>query len=71
MTDNVNASKSDSDVAEWMPPNFADRCRYIGAWLSIKARWSLSVDTAEYNTINNYLAGPCTGLTITAWTPAP
>lgn len=71
VTDTVNTGKSDLDPAQWLTPNSADRCRYIGAWLSIKARWNLSIDTAEYTTINSYLNGPCTGLTITAWSPTP
>lgn len=71
VTDTVNADKADRDPAEWLTPNSAHRCRYIGAWLSVKARWNLSIDTAEYNTIANYLVTPCSGLTIAAWSPAP
>jgi hypothetical protein len=30
-----------------MPPNKAYHCQYITNWISIKIRWSLSVDEKE------------------------
>lgn len=33
--------------AEWLPPRSAYRCTYLGDWLAVKVRWSLSVDPAE------------------------
>lgn len=42
-----NRSKSDKDVAEWLPP-FADyRCEYLSNWVAMKARWGLAIDPAE------------------------
>ena len=34
VTDNVNASKSDRDPAQWMPPRTAARCTYAIQWPS-------------------------------------
>ena len=45
VTDNVNQSKGDQDVAEWLP-DFGV-CRYVRQWVAIKLRWSLAVDDAE------------------------
>jgi len=42
-----NRSKSDRDPAEWMPTNEKYKCQYIMNWVSIKVRWSLSVDEKE------------------------
>jgi hypothetical protein len=42
-----NRSKSDADPAEWLPPNAAYRCQYLGDWVAVKARWSLAVDPVE------------------------
>jgi hypothetical protein len=53
-----NRSKSDRDPAEWMPTNKAYACEYLTNWVSIKVRWSLSVDQKEKDAI---IAGlkPC------------
>lgn len=42
-----NRSKSDQDPAEWMPTNKAYACTYLSDWVSIKVRWSLTIDKAE------------------------
>jgi hypothetical protein len=42
-----NRSKSDRDPAEWMPTNKAYTCEYIANWVSVKVRWSLTVDAKE------------------------
>jgi hypothetical protein len=42
-----NRSKSDQDPAEWMPTNKAYVCEYIANWVSIKVRWSLTIDAKE------------------------
>ena len=71
VTDNVNASKSDRDPTDWLPVNAGDTCTYIGDWISIKARWNLTIDTTEAATLNNLVNGTCTGLTIALWAAAP
>jgi hypothetical protein len=48
-----NRSKSDRDVAEWLPTNTSYRCTYVAVWVSVKWRWSLSVDTTEKAAITN------------------
>jgi hypothetical protein len=40
-----NRSKGDKDPAQWLPPKGV--CTYIADWISIKARYQLSVDPIE------------------------
>ena len=40
-----NRSKGDKDPAQWLPPKGV--CTYIADWISIKARYQLSVDAVE------------------------
>jgi hypothetical protein len=42
-----NRSKSDRDPAEWMPTNKSYTCEYIANWVSVKVRWSLTIDAKE------------------------
>lgn len=48
-----NRSKSDQDPAEWLPTNKAYQCTYLANWVSIKVRWSLTVDEKELNAIKS------------------
>lgn len=50
-----NRSKSDQDPSEWLPTNKAYVCEYITNWISIKVRWSLSVDKKEKDAITSAL----------------
>ena len=45
VTDSVNQSKSDRDVAEWLPEFGV--CAYVRQWTAVKLRWRLRVDGAE------------------------
>jgi uncharacterized protein DUF1524 len=45
VTDTVNQTKGDQDVAEWLPTY--DKCRYLRDWVAVKHRWGLSVDSTE------------------------
>jgi hypothetical protein len=56
VTDNVNQSKGDQDLAEWLPER--SRCRYVREWVAVKIRWSLTVDRAEKRSARR-LAGQC------------
>jgi hypothetical protein len=47
VTAGSNRAKGDSDPAEWMPPDTAVWCRYATAWVTEKAAWDLTIDTAE------------------------
>lgn len=70
VSDVSNRSKGDADPSNWLP--MEDQiCQYVADWVSIKARWSLSMDESEYGRIRNLLRGDCQGTTISAWTPAP
>lgn len=53
-----NRSKSDRDPADWLPTNKAYVCEYLTNWISIKIRWSLSVDKKEKDAITAGLK-PC------------
>jgi hypothetical protein len=50
-----NRSKSDRDPADWLPTNKAYVCEYLTNWVSVKVRWSLSVDKKEKDAIANNL----------------
>ncbi|SDL02772.1 Protein of unknown function [Cryobacterium psychrotolerans] len=56
VTDNVNASKSDRDAAEWQPPLTSYRCTYAKHVVHVKYGWGLSMDSAEKTAINSMLA---------------
>lgn len=71
VTSGVNLSKGDRDPSNWIPPNSGFVCEYLSDWVSIKARWSLSMDESEYGRIRNLLRSDCVGQTITPWEPAP
>jgi len=45
VTLSTNRSKSDRDPALWMPAK--DRCAYTANWISIKTKYSLTVDSKE------------------------
>lgn len=69
--DRVNASKSDKDPSNWMPPLRSYWCAYLGDWISVKARWGLSMDQSEFGRIKNLLNSDCASLTIAGWAAAP
>ena len=71
VTDRVNASKSDKDPSNWMPPLRSYWCAYLGDWISVKARWGLSMDQSEIGRISNLLTSDCSSLTIASWSAAP
>jgi len=60
VTDSVNQSKSDKDPTEWLPPLASYRCTYLANWVSVKARWSLSMDEGEHAAVKSALAGCAT-----------
>ena len=71
VTDRVNMSKSDKDPSNWMPPLLSYWCTYLGDWISVKARWGLSMDQSEFGRISNLLRSDCGSLTIASWNTAP
>lgn len=62
VTDSVNQSKSDQDIAEWLPEQ--QQCRYLREFVAVKHRWQLSVDSAEKAAMEE-LARTCDNATIT------
>lgn len=42
-----NRQKGAGDPADWLPPLASARCWYAEAWIAVKTRWELSVDSAE------------------------
>ena len=71
VTDRVNRSKGEKDPSNWMPPMKSYWCTFLGDWISVKARWGLSMDQSEYGRIKNLLASDCSSLTIAGWSTAP
>lgn len=59
VTDTVNASKSDSDPAEWMPPASSVSCTYATRWVAVKYRWELTIDITEKSALASVLNGTC------------
>jgi hypothetical protein len=64
VTDSVNQSKSDKDPSNWLPPLQSYTCTYLGNWVAIKVRWSLSMDSSEFGRIKNLLQSSCSSLNI-------
>lgn len=56
VTDNVNASKSDRDLREWLPDRQV--CRYLRVWVAVKLRWRLAADGREVRAMR-VLADDC------------
>lgn len=50
-----NRSKADQDPATWQPT--MGTCRYAKAWIGVKFRWRLGIDTAEKAALQRMLAG--------------
>lgn len=42
-----NRSKGDQDPSQWKPPRRESWCAYARDWIAVKARWELTVTTAE------------------------
>ncbi|MGW3956233.1 HNH endonuclease family protein [Streptomyces sp. NPDC004752] len=59
-----NRSKADKDPTGWLPPHIPYRCEYLTNWITIKTRYTLSIDPTEHNTLTRELA-PCPDKPIT------
>lgn len=66
VTDNVNQSKSDDDVAHWLPPLASAHCTYAVDWVLVKFRWNLTVDPTERTALDGLLTGACGDTAVTA-----
>lgn len=47
----ANQDKGAASADAWLPPQRGYRCRYVATQVSVKARWALSVTTAERRAI--------------------
>ena len=55
--DNANQSKGDKGPEAWKPPRKAAWCAYATRWITIKAKYGLSVDEREKAELERMLAG--------------
>ncbi|PSR77092.1 hypothetical protein PHLCEN_2v8081 [Hermanssonia centrifuga] len=55
ITDNLNESKGDKDIAQWQPPLASFRCTYARAWVQVKHYYDLTVDSAEKSALEDIL----------------
>lgn len=51
----ANRQKGDGDAATWLPPDKAFRCDYVARQVAVKAKFELSVTTAEKEAITRTL----------------
>ncbi|AZS90067.1 HNH endonuclease [Streptomyces griseoviridis] len=51
-----NRSKADQDPATWQPPATGYRCTYAVNWVTVKTRWSLTIDPAEKTALIDILS---------------
>ncbi|MCR3746820.1 HNH endonuclease family protein [Lentzea californiensis] len=58
VTDNVNQAKGDQTPATWKPPVTSYWCTYAKMWVHVKAKYSLSVNSAEKTELTSML-GRC------------
>ena len=71
VTGSVNQAKGAADPSNWIPPDETFVCTYLADWVSIKARWSLSMDQSEHGRIRNLLNDRCPDQTIAPWPDTP
>lgn len=55
-----NMAKGAADPAGWLPATDV-LCSYLGAWVAVKHRWGLSVDTVEADTLSEAFRTDCSG----------
>ncbi|KAF9476126.1 hypothetical protein BDN70DRAFT_882839 [Pholiota conissans] len=56
VTDNLNESKGDKDIANWKPPLASYVCTYARAWVQVKHFYALTIDSAEKTALTSLLA---------------
>jgi len=52
VTASVNRSKGDRDIASWLPSDKKYLCDYLKGWVTVKAKYKLTVDVSEAQIIN-------------------
>jgi len=68
VTASVNRSKGDKDIASWLPKK--NVCDYLAGWVTVKAHFSLTVDSEEAKVISKYYTSCGLGWT-TKQSPTP
>jgi hypothetical protein len=61
----ANRAKSDKGPEEWLPPAEGYLCLYVSDWISVKARWHLTMDERERTVVGN-IAGDCASKAVVA-----
>lgn len=56
VTASSNRSKGDGDPTNWRPPDRSTWCWYAEAWIGVKLRWALTIDTAERDALGGMVA---------------
>lgn len=51
----ANEDKSDSGLAEWMPPNSGDGCGYATSFVAVATKWRLSIATDDEQALDRTL----------------
>jgi len=49
-----NRSKGDKDVSDWLPSRGV--CGYVYNWITVKIKYSLTVDSKEMSTLESYIS---------------
>lgn len=65
-----NRSKGDRDPSNWIPEDDRAVCQFVGDWIAVKARWSMSMDQSEHGRLGKLIDDQCPGLTIEPWPAA-
>jgi len=69
VTASVNRSKGDKDISAWLPKK--NVCTYLAGWVTVKARFGLTVDVREAAVISKYYNTCGLGYQTKESTPAP
>ncbi len=64
VTGPVKQAKGAPDPSNWIPSDNGFACTHLSGWVSIKARWALSMDQSEHGRIRNLLTDRCPEQTI-------
>ena len=67
-THEMNSLKGERDAGGWLPPNSAFVCEYVARQVAVKAKYRLTVATAEAETSANILRG-CPGQALPVLVP--
>lgn len=55
----TNQAKGDSTPEDWMPANRASACLYVTIYVTVKAKYQLSVTAPEKDSLRHTLTGAC------------